>query len=281
MRLIVIPVALLGLAACTPKVPDSAAGVGFRDYPTYQAEREAQLQGRMPAVDAYGQPVGGQPLTAIPGGPAATAAPSGFSTERLGAAIDAAEQGGAAPTGGLPLSGGPQTGAVIGQDLGGGIAPAQSGLIASDRPRGDAPLTIQAQSGEVSPDNVGISDEQDFSAVASRESIESDAERLARNRASYQVIAPTVVPERSGDTGPNIVQFALSTTHAPGTAVYKRPGIRAANPASACQRLGSPDRAQAAFLAAGGPQKDGKGLDPDGDGFVCGWDPRPFRTVSN
>ena len=45
----------------------------------------------------------------------------------------------------------------------------------------------------------------------------------------------------------------------------------------ACARYGSPDLAQQAFLAAGGPDRDRRGLDPDGDGFACAWDPRPFR----
>ena len=39
------------------------------------------------------------------------------------------------------------------------------------------------------------------------------------------------------------------------------------------------DVAQEAFLAQGGPQSDRKGLDPDGDGFACDWDPRPFRAA--
>ncbi len=34
--------------------------------------------------------------------------------------------------------------------------------------------------------HVGISDEQDFSAVSSREAIESDKERIAQNRAQYR-----------------------------------------------------------------------------------------------
>jgi hypothetical protein len=256
------------LAACSSAVPDSGASVGFQDYATYQAQREAALAGRGAPVNlnAYGQPV-------APVGPANPPA-GGFSTERLGAAIDAAESGGAvgAPYA-APVTAPGQPGAVIGQDVGASLS--------ADRPRGDAPMTIAQQSGEVNPNNIGISDEQDFSAVAARETIESDAERLARNRAAYQVIQPTAVPQRSADTGPNIVQFALSTSHMPGTPAYKRPGIRTSNTNSACQRLGSPDRAQQAFLAAGGPQKDPKGLDPDGDGFVCGWDPRPFRAVTN
>jgi hypothetical protein len=32
-------------------------------------------------------------------------------------------------------------------------------------------------------------------------------------------------------------------------------------------------------LANGGPERDKEGLDPDGDGFACGWDPRPFRSA--
>ena len=266
---------LAGLAACTPSVPDSGAGVGFGDYANYQAQREAQLTGRAPAVDAYGQPVGdpGAPLSAIPGNglPAGTsAAPGGFSTERLGAAIDAAEGGSPAPLGATG-----NTGAVIGSDVG--------AALSGERPRGGAPAGIREESGEVRR-STGISDEQDFAAVAARETIESDKERLARNRAQYQVIRPDQVvqpgalPERRGDNGPNVVAFALATSHAPGTKVYKRPGVRVSNAGAACGRYGSSDQAQKAFLAAGGPQKDPRGLDPDGDGFVCGWDPRPFRA---
>lgn len=282
-RLPYVLAACAGLAACTPTVPDSGAGVGFGDYASYQAQREAQLAGRAPtpgvAVDAYGQPAtaGGAPLSAMPGamlpgqGAPGAVPQTGFSTERLGAAIDAAEAGTVPPG-----SGAPSTGAVIGGDVG--------AALSADRPRGGAPAGIKEETGEVRSANVGISDEQDFNAVAQRETIESDAERLARNRAQYQVITPDQViqpgalPQRSGDSGPNIVAFALSTTHLPGTPVYKRSGLRLANTDSACARFGSSDQAQKAFLAAGGPERDTRGLDPDGDGFVCGWDPRPFRA---
>ncbi len=128
-------------------------------------------------------------------------------------------------------------------------------------------------------DNPSISDEQEFSAVSSRETIASDKERIARNRAQYTVISPTAVPQRPGDVGPNIVQFAISTTHAVGTQMYKRSSLRVSG--SACAKFASPDLAQEAFLAAGGPEKDRKGLDPDGDGFACSWDPRPFRAAVN
>ena len=54
-----------------------------------------------------------------------------------------------------------------------------------------------------------------------------------------------------------------------------RPALDAA--ARACRSYASADAAQTAFIAAGGPVIDPRGMDPDGDGFVCGWDPRPYR----
>ena len=47
----------------------------------------------------------------------------------------------------------------------------------------------------------------------------------------------------------------------------------------ALPRYASPDKAQQDFLAKGGPDRDRLGVDPDGDGFACSWDPRPFRTA--
>ena len=41
----------------------------------------------------------------------------------------------------------------------------------------------------------------------------------------------------------------------------------------------SPDQAQIDFLSKGGPERDRLSLDPDGDGYACGWDPRPFRKA--
>ena len=145
------------------------------------------------------------------------------------------------------------------------------------RARGGAPEGIKEESGEVS--NVGISDEQDFGAVASRETIESDAERIAKNRAEYVEVQPTDVPQRPGDTGANIVEFALATNHAPGVQLYKRGGIGLRGQDAACAKYSSPDQAQQDFLERGGPDRDRLGVDPDGDGFACSWDPRPFRTA--
>lgn len=125
-----------------------------------------------------------------------------------------------------------------------------------------------------------ISDEQEFDAVAARETIESDAERLERQRQAYTVIQPTAVPERQGSGGPNIVAFALQTRNAVGEKLYRRSGLNAENRfARACARFASPDLAQADFLEAGGPERDRRGMDPDGDGFACDWDPTPFRNA--
>ncbi len=128
--------------------------------------------------------------------------------------------------------------------------------------------------------NVGISDEQDFGAVSSRESIQSDAQRLEAQREAYQVIPPEPVPQRPADTGPNIVSFALGTSNQPGEQVYSRSGTNSQSRFTRnCAKYSSSDKAQEAFLEAGGPQRDRMGLDPDGDGFACYWDPRPFRAA--
>ncbi len=132
------------------------------------------------------------------------------------------------------------------------------------------------------PNNIGISDEQDFGAVSERRSIESDAARIEQNRQTYEVVAPTAVPERGSDGQPNIVQYALSTSNPVGTQLFSRAGFNLQAKAQRnCAQFPSPDQAQIAFLSNGGPQRDRKGLDPDGDGYACSWDPSPFRSAIN
>ena len=231
--------AALAVAACTPSTVDTGSGVGFQDYNSY-------IRGAQPAPAATASSV-------LPPG-------AGFDPATAAAAIDRAD--GAAPP--------PTTTAAL---------PPVSD--SSSRPRGGAPAGIREESGEVDAlaGNVGISDEQDFNAVAARETIESDAERIARNRAEYVIVQPTELPQRPGDTGPNIVEFALATTHAPGVQLYKRSGLGLRDANAACAKYPSPDKAQQDFLARGGPERDRLGVDPDGDGFACSWDPRPFRTA--
>jgi hypothetical protein len=52
------------------------------------------------------------------------------------------------------------------------------------------------------------------------------------------------------------------------------------NPRRNCAQFRSHDEAQEAFLAAGGPERDRLNIDPDGDGYACGWDPAPIRAAA-
>lgn len=132
----------------------------------------------------------------------------------------------------------------------------------------------------VSSGSASISNEQDFDAVSSRETIESDAQRLERNREQYEVIQPGALPTRTS-TGPNIVYYALNTVHNVGDKQYNRIGFnKQARFDKNCARFPSGDIAQLEFLRRGGPRKDSLGLDPDGDGFACYWDPSPYRLAA-
>ncbi|MCU0900088.1 MAG: hypothetical protein MUC82_06280 [Cypionkella sp.] len=247
MRLPVLLLLPLTLAACAPSVPDSGAGVGFQDYDSYVRERDASASRPQPIV------------------------PPGFSTDSIGAAIDRA-----AGTGGTAPAAGPSTGAVIGATASpGAIVPPVA--TSPTRPRGNAPAGIREESGEMIHASGAISDENDFNAVSQRETIESDRARIERNRAQYQVIQPGALPTRPGELGPNIVDYALATTHPKGTQLYRRSSFGVGNTAAKCAGYASPDLAQAAFLERGGPERDRLGLDPDGDGYACAWDPSPYR----
>ena len=245
MRLSALVLLPLALVACAPAVPDSGAGVGFQDYNSYVRDRDASASRPQPIV------------------------PPGFSPDRIGAAIDRAD--GSTTSAPFPDAGtGPATGVVIG-------ATAAPGAVSGTRPRGGAPIGIKEESGEMVHNNTGISDEQDFAAVAQRETIESDKARIERNRSEYQVVQPGALPVRPGALGPNIVDYALATKHPVGTQLYKRSSFGVGNVAGKCAGYTSPDLAQEAFLAKGGPEKDRLGIDPDGDGYACSWDPSPFR----
>ena len=142
---------------------------------------------------------------------------------------------------------------------------------------------LQADPNNIAPTLMGLSDENDFGALAGRQSIESDAERLATNRDRYKLIEPTDLPSRPGETGPNIVAYALATNNPVGEPLYQRflLFMTADKYRANCVAYASPDLAQIAFLAQGGPDKDPLGIDPDGDGFACAWDPSVFRSIQS
>lgn len=248
--------ALVALAACQPAIPDSAAGVGFdniHNSPEARAKRDAALSGNaVPPATAVSSET-------VPAAPTVSAAPLSATTP-------------AAPTATATAS---SEAADIARET-------QSALNAASTNSGQQPL--DASPSNPAPQvfsNPGISDENDFDAVEDRRSIEDDAERRAQNQSQYTVVEATAVPTRSGATGPNIVAFALSTSNPVGTKQYNRISLKsAARHEAACAKYASADQAQIAFLEKGGPQRDRLGLDPDGDGFACDWDPSPYRNAS-
>lgn len=244
MRLILCGTALLAMAACAPDVPDSASGVGFGNYSTFnqkQAAPDAKLStSALPAPLAVSTQTLSSTAPAAPIGTAeAIAATEEIEAEALASATAAALSSGRVP------------------------------LEAS--PSNPPPAVVNA---------AGISEETNFSAVSAQRSIQDDAARRETLKSQYQVVQPTALPTRSGSTGPNIVDFALSTSNAVGTPLYKRLGIAAGQRYDRnCAKYPSADLAQQDFLAHGGPKTDRMGLDPDGDGFACSWNPEPFRKV--
>jgi hypothetical protein len=169
------------------------------------------------------------------------------------------------PYSGTPVAGTIQSGPIV------------SGPIGAPLPGAEPPPIPEPQSG---PNHSGISDEQDFSAVASRETIETDKARIEANKAQYQQIAPEALPERSGNQASPIIEYAINAPNRLGQSVYSRSGLALAAHDKACARYPNSAEAQEAFLKSGGPKRDPKNLDPDGDGFACTWDPTPFQRVS-
>ena len=150
---------------------------------------------------------------------------------------------------------------------------AAAGINTNPSPTAVAPAALEG--------NSEISDEQSFNAVSSRESIESDAQRRERQAAAYQLIEVTSLPNREGTSEPNIVQYALQAPNNRGESVFSRSGFsRESKFVRNCAQYRTPDDAQRDFIARGGPQRDRLGIDPDGDGFACGWDPQAFRALA-
>ncbi len=242
-RFLIAGVCLSALTACSAGVPDSGAGVGFNDYAQYEVERAR----REAALTGAGT---GAPLGAAQSGGFAAAQPVTSN---------------AIPSSQLAAAG-----------IGTGTTAAPAGPVAT------AGLIAPAPGNAATPrlNNPGISDEQDFSAVSGRETMESDAARLARNAANYEVVDTTAVPDRNGNEGPNIVDFAINAPNAKGQEWYSRSTLSGQGRFERnCTKYRSPDAAQRDFLARGGPARDRLGIDPDGDGFACGWDPAPFRLA--
>ena len=118
-----------------------------------------------------------------------------------------------------------------------------------------------------------------FQRVVAEETIETDRQKLEELSKQRVELEAEPLPERSADV--NLAAFARSTDHKIGERIYRRSGTRSTARASAsCRKYRNPDEAQRAFIARGGPESDPMRIDPDGDGFVCGWSPIPFRALN-
>jgi hypothetical protein len=243
VRFVLSACALVAVAACQPSVPeDSRFGVGFEQtFDAQRANRDVSLAGGVPVAPD----VSAQPLPAA-GSAEETAARTAAILAQTGTTTDA--------------------GRLDAAFNNSGIAPIEAS------PANPPPAVLNS--------STGISNENNFDAVSGERSIESDAARIAANRAQYQVIQPQALPERT-ENSPNIVAFALATTNPVGTRIYRRSKFNAANKYNrSCSVYRHQDQAQIAFLEAGGPQKDRQGMDPDGDGYACTWDPSVYRNVN-
>lgn len=174
----------------------------------------------------------------------------------------------------------PSSAVNVGPGPGQNAAPGST--ISYDTPPGGAmtaPGAIAPEQGAAPGQATQIGDDRLNLAEFSMEQQKIDAaiaeQELQAARQQLVVVNPSGVPSEAA--GPNIVLFAQQSANAVGERVYPRNrGIRLT---SACSRYRSDDDAQRAFLAAGGPTSDGMGLDPDGDGFACDWNPAPFRDL--
>lgn len=246
---------LVALAACAPPPYEQAGGVGFDNYADYMSQRSAGASAAATAGQGASTP-GQQPI--LPPAADPDAAPS--SAELAAAGISGA---GALVPAPAPSPAPPTEPATAPLSV---IQPGAQAAL---------PAPAPAPAGSAEPS--AISDEQDFSAVASRETIASDRARIEQNRAQYVQIQPGALPERPAEDSSAIVQYAINAPNRLGQARYKRSGLSLSSHDKACSRYASPEAAQAALLKSGGPERDPKNLDPDGDGFACMWDPTPFQ----
>jgi hypothetical protein len=160
------------------------------------------------------------------------------------------------------------------------ITPQQPVASASVQPLQPVQTPLASQSAQTVPAQLPTSDgitDNSFDTVVQNQTIETDAERLAAQAQRTVVLEAAPLPQTN--TSVNLAAFARSTTHKIGERIYDRPNRSRSSANRACRTYGNPDEAQRAFLAAGGPQEDPAKIDPDGDGFVCGWSPIAFRNL--
>lgn len=95
-------------------------------------------------------------------------------------------------------------------------------------------------------------------------------------RTSYRGTPVTSASPFPGDI-PVLVSYAAESRNPVGQRVYIRAQTDPQAAARSCARYQDADTAQMTFLQQGGPQQDPLGIDPDGDGYACGWNPASYR----
>ncbi|MGY6705228.1 hypothetical protein [Roseinatronobacter sp.] len=252
---IVALAALITLVACDTAPPYSnvvdatGRGVGFSDYAQYmRAQEELSRIRRQQAAQGQGAgPVGPQFASQPQAAPQQTATSNTIGAEAV-----------AALRGGQPVPATPAQQQPTGQFE-----------VASAAPQTQTPTQAPASS------SAGVSDQQftpqPFGTPQQNRVVTRD--HVPQVRVSQEEIG-------TGD-GPNLFVYALSTRHNVGEQRYtRRHPLRWQRWEAACSQFATQDLAQDAFLMAGGPERDPNHLDPDGDGFACWWDPRPFRQAA-
>jgi len=238
MRFIHAAGAALLLCACTPEIPDSAAGFGPM---ATQRPAPSDISPVIPSPQVVSlPPQQHRPVET----PAVAAAPLSATAQPLAAPV-------AAPV--------PMTAAQVARQAGAA-----------------QPARQAAQQPEPQPSG-GIS-EQDFPTLLARGGQGGDGAPRAQGPVTVDPVARQPVPERPADM-PNVVHYALSTTHGVGERRWRRSAVSLQSHQRNCAGFVSADLAQEEFLRRGGPERDPMNLDPDGDGFACWWSPEPFRAM--
>ncbi|UWQ19191.1 hypothetical protein [Jannaschia sp. M317] len=256
------------LAACEPPVPDSGArsGAGF-DTPDQFAQRRAAEAARQEALRAEAERRREAQLRQAAPTPSQSIQAPTTEAEVLASQTRAA-LGRPDPVTPDPV------------DIG-APAPLPTATTATVLPGGPvAPLATGAPAADLDRDNPGLSQEQDFNAVAAERSIQDDAARVRAARQQFELVQPTEL-ERPADNGPNIITYAIEQARPLGSegSFRRNPLASARRSQINCQGYRSDDIAQEAFLEAGGPARDRLNLDPDGDGNACRWDPGLYKNL--
>lgn len=92
--------------------------------------------------------------------------------------------------------------------------------------------------------------------------------------------APAMAADGRPDATQRVMDFARATGHPVGERHYPRSPFGQGRHEANCATFTSADLAQDWFLSNGGPERDRRALDPDGDGYACGWRPDALRLAA-